>query len=184
MTAKTSTMTQPKMEKIVNSKKGNFYTLLMPVGFLIFVGLPVYLNAQDNDSAAIVAIIDAIEKGWEQGDGTPFREHYLDFEGARFVESGGQNEGLTDLVEHHVETEGDALEDVELSFSNVETHVEGGFAWAIADVEFKALVKKDERRIHSRGYETFLFRRVNGKWKIVHTHSSSRPVKTTVNHQK
>ena len=59
--------------------------------------------AQEDDSAALIAIIDAIEKGWEQGDGTPFREHYLDFEGARYVESGGQNEGLTDLVEHHVE---------------------------------------------------------------------------------
>ena len=47
------------------------------------------LPAQENDSAELVAIIDAIEKGWEQGDGTPFREHYLDFEGARYVESGG-----------------------------------------------------------------------------------------------
>ncbi len=44
------------------------------------------LLAQDDDSAALVAIIDAIEKGWEHGDGKPFREHYLDFAGARYVE--------------------------------------------------------------------------------------------------
>jgi hypothetical protein len=144
---------------------------------LIFFQAPVLLQAQDEDSAALIAIIDAIEKGWEQGDGTPFRKHYLDFEGARYVESGGQNEGLSDLVEHHVEPEGDALDDFELSLSNVETHIEGDFAWAITDVDVKAFVKKDQRLIHNRGYETFLFRREAGKWKVIHTHSSSRPVK-------
>ena len=132
--------------------------------------------SQNDDSVALTAIIDAIEKGWEQGDGTPFRKHYLDFEGARYIESGGQNEGVTDLVEHHVEPEGDALSDFELSLSNVETHVEGDFAWAITDVEVKATVNRDNRKIHSRGYETFLFRRVDGNWKVIHTHSSSRPV--------
>lgn len=126
---------------------------------------------------ALIAIIDAIEKGWEQGDGTPFREHYYDFAGARYIESGGQNEGLNDLVEHHVEPEGDALSNFELSLDNIEIHVEGNFAWAIADVEVEATVNRDGREIHNRGYETFLFRRLENVWKVVHTHSSSRPVK-------
>ncbi len=135
------------------------------------------VQAQQDDSAALIAIIDAVEKGWEQGDGQPFRTHFLDFEGARYIESGGQNAGLTDLIEHHVEPEGDALDSFELTISNIDTHVEGDFAWAVADVEFKATVKRDQREIHSRGYETYLFRRVDGKWMIIHTHSSSRPVK-------
>jgi len=154
-----------------------FCSLLVQFGFFLAIAVPGYLNAQENDSTAIVAIIDDIEKGWEEGDGTPFREHYLDFEGARYVESGGQNQGLTDLVEHHVEPEGDALGEFELTLSNIETHIEGDFAWAIADVDVKALVKDGQRRIHNRGYETFLFRLTGGEWKIVHTHSSSRPVK-------
>ena len=40
-------------------------------------------QAQQDDSAALIAIIDAVEKGWEQGDGQPFRKHFLDFEGCR-----------------------------------------------------------------------------------------------------
>ena len=141
-----------------------------------FIGMTA--SAQENDADAITGIIDAIEKGWEQGDGTPFRKHFLDFEGARYIESGGQNEGLTDLVEHHVEPEGDALSDFELSLSDADIHIEGDFAWAIVDVEVKATVNRDDRQIHNRGYETFLFRRVDGDWKIVHSHSSSRPVKS------
>ncbi len=133
-------------------------------------------RAQDPDREALVAIIDAIEKGWEQGDGTPFWSHYLDFEGARYFESGGQNVGLRDLVEHHVEPEGDALADFELDLTNIETHVEGDFAWATADVDVKATIRRDNRQIHNRGYETFIFRRIDGEWKVIHTHSSSRPV--------
>jgi len=141
------------------------------------------LSAQENDPAELIAIIDAIEKGWEHGDGQPFREHYLDFEGARYIEGGGQNEGLDDLVGHHVEPEGDALADFELNLTNVETHVEGDFAWAVVDVDVKALVKSEQRQIHNRGYETFLFRRVGGEWKVVHTHSSSRPVTPETSHE-
>ena len=147
----------------------------------VVLGVLAINTAQANDSSAdhdsLVNIIAAIEQGWETADGTPFRTHFLDFEGARYVESGGQNEGLDDLVTHHVEPEGDALSGLELSFNEVETHIEGDFAWAIARTEIKATVRKDNREIHNRGYETFLFRRIDGVWKVVHTHSSSRPVK-------
>ena len=139
--------------------------------------------AQDDDAAELVAIVQAVAKGWEEADGTPFREHFLDFEGARYIESGGQNTGLSDLVEHHVEPEGDALDSLELTFSKIETHIEGDFAWAVANTEVKAVVKEDKRVIHSRGYETFLYRRVDGEWKVVHTHSSSRPVTVEAGHE-
>ena len=49
------------------------------------------MQAQQDDLAALIAIIDAVEKGWEQGAGQPFRKHFLGFEDARYIESGGQN---------------------------------------------------------------------------------------------
>ncbi len=141
-----------------------------------FLSQPV--QAQEDDSAALIAIIDAVEKGWEQGDGQPFRKHFLDFEGARYIESGGQDAGLTHLIEHHVEPESGSFDGFDVIFSNIDTYVEGDFAWAVADFEYKATLKSDQSKIHGRGYETFLFRRVDGNWMIVHTHSSSRPVKS------
>lgn len=147
------------------------------VGALVILIIAPTAQAQDADTDELTAIIQAIELGWEQADGTPFREHFLDFDGARYVESGGQNVGLSDLIDHHVEPEGDALDGLELNFSDIETHVEGSFAWAVTDVEVIAVVKSDGRKIHNRGYETFLFRRIGSEWKVVHTHSSSRPVK-------
>ena len=150
--------------------------------FSVFLGMGVAsvvaAATAETDRDALVAIIEAIERGWEEADGTPFRAHYLDFEGARYIEGGGQNKGLDDLVEHHVIPEGDALSDFDLELSNIETHVEGDMAWAIADVEFTATVNRDGRSIHRRGHQTFLFRRVGTDWKVIHTHSSSRPVRT------
>jgi SnoaL-like protein len=157
----------------------NTWTRITIFTTLMFLGQSFSLQparAQDDDAAALISIIDAIAKGWEQADGTPFRDNFLDFEGARYIESGGQNAGLNDLITHHVEPEGDSLDSLDLSFSNIETHFEGDFAWAIAATEIKATLKTDKRVIHNRGYETFLFRRVDGEWKVVHTHSSSRPV--------
>ncbi len=129
------------------------------------------------DTEAILKIIAAVEYGWENGDGKPFREHFLDFEGARYVESGGQNEGLDDLVTNHVEPEKDALEYLTLDFSNIEVHFEGDFAWAIADTKVGGKVRSSGVEFDKKGFQTFLFRYVNGTWKVVHTHSSSRDAK-------
>lgn len=130
--------------------------------------------AADRDE--LVAIVAEVEIGWEQADGTAFRQRFLDWDGARYVESGGQNVGLDDLIDNHVEPEGDALEYLELDLTDVVVHLEGDLAWAIANVEVRAKVRKDGRVIHKKGYQTFIFRRVQGQWKVLHTHSSTRPL--------
>ena len=142
----------------------------------LIVGVFAFLSACDapKDEQPILDIISAIEHGWENGDGAPFRENFLDFAGARYVESGGQNEGLDDLVTNHVEPEKDALEYLELDFSNIEVHFEGNFAWAVADTEVKGKVNSSGFEFDKTGRQTFLFRYVDGKWMVVHTHSSSR----------
>ncbi len=147
---------------------------------LLFIAMlftvPAVTMAQDDD-AALREIIEAVRIGWVEADGTPFREHFLDFEGARYFEGGGENEGLTDLIESHVEPEADAFESFSLGFSNIETYIEGDFAWALVNTEIKAKLKSDGREIHNKGRGTYLFRKVGGAWKVVHTNSASRPVK-------
>lgn len=143
-------------------------------------------NHNDKSKQAIVDIISGIKFGWENGDGTPFRENYLDFKGARYIESGGQNPGLDSLVNHHVEPEKDAMEYLELNFSNIEVTFEGkdkDFAWAIADSAVKGKVKKSGKVFDKTGYQTFLFRKVEGGWKVVHTHSSTRDKRPKAAHK-
>lgn len=143
--------------------------------FVIFFLLSGFKEPEDKE--AILGIIADVELGWENGDGTPFRKHFLDFEGARYVESGGQNISLDDLVTNHVEPEKDALEYLSLDFDNIEIHFEGDFAWAIADTKVKGKVHSSGLEFDKKGFQTFLFRFVDGVWQVVHTHSSSRDVK-------
>jgi SnoaL-like protein len=151
------------------------HKIIFLVVALVFT--PVMAFANEADEASIKAIIADIGKGWENGDGAPFRKHFLDFEGARYIESGGQNEGLDDLVVHHVEPEKGAIENFEVKYSDIEVNFEGGFAWAIADTRIKGTLVKSGRVIDKAGRSTFLFRNIDGVWKVVHTHSSSRDYK-------
>jgi len=135
---------------------------------------------QDDDSAddkAIKSIINAIQKGWEDGDGTPFRTHFLDYEGARYFESGGQNSGLSDLVENHVEPEKNSIPDLKLGLNDLKIHYEEGFAWATASTTIQGTIMSSGRILDNTGKQTWLFRNINGTWKVVHTHSSSRAVR-------
>lgn len=167
----------------------NTATSLTLLACLLMAGLPALsagalATQQDNshehasepvqDEALIRAIMAEVAGGWENADGTPFERHYLDFPGARYVESGGQNEGLRDLIDHHVVPEGDSLSSLELDITDIEVHFEGAFAWAIGSVELKATIASSGDELHRRGYETFLFRWIENAWKVVHTHSSTR----------
>jgi len=132
------------------------------------------VDTSHHDPALIEGILEDVRVGWEQGDGAPFYEHFLDWEGARYFEGGGENVGLRDLVENHVEPEAEL--GLSLELSNIQPHFEGDFAWALADTEIR-LTTPDGRDIHNRGHATYLFRWVDDAWKIVHTQSASSPVR-------
>jgi hypothetical protein len=152
------------------------------VGLLASFILNQTANAavSSEDTSSLMSIISDIKYGWENGDGTPFRKHYLDFDGARYIESGGQNEGLDDLVLHHVEPEKDALDYLSLDFSEFDIHIESHFAWVLANTRVKGKVKRSGKVFDKTGYQTFLFKQVDGAWKVVHTHSSSRDTKPRI----
>lgn len=150
------------------------YILLILIVSLLSFSASAESVKTASDNEQITNIIHAIELGWESGDGAPFREHFVDFEGARYFESGGQNVGLDDLVEHHVEPEKDMLVFLSLDFTNIQIHVEGDFAWALADTAVKGEVRKSGKTFDKTGFQTFLFKKVEGEWKVIHTHSSSR----------
>jgi hypothetical protein len=151
--------------------------LILSTLMLIFSASLLAQDDKNHDKEAILKIIEGIKYGWENGDGKPFRDNFLDFKGARYIESGGQNAGLDSLVTHHVEPEKDALEYLKLDFSDIEVNFESDFAWAVATTRVKGKLRNSERTFDKSGFQTFLFRKIDNQWKVVHTHSSSRDYK-------
>ena len=80
--------------------------LLNSVFCLVGLGLLALPAMAQDDDAALKEIIEAVRVGWVEADGAPFRQHFLDFEGARYFEGGGQFEYLNDPEKtansHHV----------------------------------------------------------------------------------
>ena len=150
------------------------------IAFILMMSIHTLVGAEESqtkinaDKKQIEEIVSSIKYGWENGDGAPFRKYFLDFDGARYFESGGQNIGLNDLVEHHVEPEKDALVYLKLNFKNLQIHIEGDIAWALANTEVKGEVRKNGKVFDKTGHQTFLFKKIEGDWKVIHTHSSSR----------
>ena len=103
-------------------------------------------NIADHNEKLIENIINDIRLGWENGDGTAFRKHFLDWDDARYFEGGGQNIGLEDLIVNHVEPEAEL--GLKLGFTNIQIHFEGNFAWAVVDTEIK-LTTTSGRKIHN-----------------------------------
>ena len=79
------------------------------------------------------------------------------------------------MIENHVEPEKDAIPDLSLGFSNIDVHFEGDdFAWAVMGTTIGGTVSSSGERLDRTGKQTVLFRKIDGDWKVVHTHSSSR----------
>ncbi|MFD2819753.1 nuclear transport factor 2 family protein [Paraglaciecola chathamensis] len=144
--------------------------------------LGVFASQADEDKATIEEIIIAIENGWESGQGRPFYEHYLDHKGARYIESGGQNTGLSDLVENHVEPEKEVLKRLTIDILDMDITIDDDMAWAITTVNVSGEVRKTGSTFDKKGYQTYLFKRTSNGWKVIHSHSSTRDKKLHKHH--
>mgnify|MGYP006118901187 CR=1 FL=1 len=50
---------------------------------------------------------------------------FFNFKGARYIKSGGQNQGLDPLITEHIELEKGAMEYMKIDFNDIEVHFEG-----------------------------------------------------------
>jgi ketosteroid isomerase-like protein len=100
--------------------------------------------------------------------------HFLNWDGARYFEGGGQNVGLEDIIVHHVEPK--AKLGLKLVFDNIQTHFKENFACVLVNTKIK-LMRKRARKIHNKGHGTYVLRWVNDTWKVVHTQSTRKRVK-------
>lgn len=136
-------------------------------------------NPDEENKAAIQQVIRGVARAWQDGDSVAFRKYFAGDKDIRMIEGGTQDIGVSDLIEHHLLPHHQEFAELEIDIKETEIHFVNGYdnAWAISDfdVQIKA---RDGKETRATGYETFIFRRFNGKWKIVHSHSSTQRVKS------
>lgn len=146
---------------------------------LICAPLAFAHDPDEENKTAIRQVIQAVARAWQDGDAVAFRIYFADDKDIRMIEGGTQDIGVGDLIEHHLLPHHQEFAELTIDIKETEIHFVNGYdnAWAISDfdVQIKA---RDGKETRATGYETFVLQRFNGKWKIVHSHSSTQRVKS------
>ena len=71
---------------------------------------------------------------------------------------------------------GDTFSERTLTIKDVSIHTYGDTAWAEFYWDFKAKFRKDGTALATKGRETQIYHKEQGKWRLVHVHYSGMPV--------
>lgn len=168
-----------------SNSRGNFCIsgMLMQIIFLISVVFSFYgftaHDPEEENRNEIRSVLRAVTGAWEDSDTASFRRYYANGKEVRMIEGGRQNIGVDDLIQHHVLPHHEEFAELKINVKDTEVHLLNGYAsaWAIQDFDVK-IRTKDGKETRATGFETIVLQRLNGKWKIVHSHTSTRRVKS------
>ena len=128
----------------------------------------------NEDATSLVSISEAIEYGCEETGESPIQRYFLDYENEHANGQKIKSRKVSKLYKQHAGHKPDFQQILQLSLSNMESHIEGNYVWFVVNVNARALSEADGHKMLSQGYETFLFHLEEGMWKVIHTHGSPR----------
>jgi ketosteroid isomerase-like protein len=90
-------------------------------------------------------------------------------------ESGQANYDWADYRDHHLVPEMGEMKDTKYSFNDIKIHVSGNTAWATLKYTISADVTDNgkTRHVEGAGLGTAILEKRDGRWQIVHWHSSA-----------
>jgi ketosteroid isomerase-like protein len=94
-----------------------------------------------------------------------------------FIHPLGHEHGLEQIKDNvYKHLMGDTFSQRKLSIHDISAHVYGHTAWAEFYWDFAAKFRKDGSPITTHGRETQVYRKEQGRWRLVHVHYSGMPV--------
>jgi ketosteroid isomerase-like protein len=127
--------------------------------------------AQSKDEKRVRDVLDATTTAFVKNDMATQEKLWGDDESVTVFESGYANYGWVDYRDNHLAGEMKEIVNGKYSVSDVKVKVSGKTAWAI----FKYAISGDAngRHFEGAGLGTAVLEKRNGKWVIVHWHSSA-----------
>lgn len=138
------------------------------VGFNFYEGV----SAQSNEVKAVTDVLTREAQAVEKGDLAALDKIWANSEDVTVFESGHANYGWTDYRNNHLAPELKEFKNTKYAFSDLKVKVDGKTAWAT----FKYSLSADigARNIQSGGLGTAVLEKRDGRWQIVHWHSSAQ----------
>lgn len=146
-------------------------------GLSVFVALGLIsgfwtVSAHDTDEEAVKKVLMQEARAIETGDLETLDKLWSHGDSVLIFESGGVDKGWQNYRDHHLAPELKVFKNTKYAVSDVNVKVNGKTAWATFKYALSADYK--ERKIESNGVGTMVFEKADGKWLIVHSHTSAR----------
>ncbi|MDQ6822889.1 MAG: nuclear transport factor 2 family protein [Candidatus Eremiobacteraeota bacterium] len=147
------------------------------VALLCFALAPAVANAHPpltlTDDAAVRAQLNASAHAFETHDLDALAKTFVNDSSLTIFEGGEVNNGWTDYRDNHIKPEMAEITSVQYSLSNIKAHIDHRTAWATFNYHIVGSTAK--RSFDSNGIGTAILQKIQGRWLIVHWHSTRSP---------
>ena len=143
----------------------------------LFIVLAILLTSsalfsQSNDSVAVKAVLQQNKSALENLDGTTVKNLFT--ADSKVFESGKSEETFANYLEHHLAPEFKEFASFKFSDYKVDVDMAGNYAFTTETYNYTIVLAKDKSGIKRKGIATAVLKNVNGEWKIMTSHNSSR----------
>lgn len=129
------------------------------------------VSGQNDEVKAVTDVLTSEAAAVEKGDLAALDMLWANDESVTVFESGHANYGWNDYRNSHLAPELKAFKNTKYAFSDLKMKVDGKTAWAT--FKYTLAAEMGTRRVESGGLGTAVLEKRDGKWRIVHWHSSS-----------
>lgn len=128
-------------------------------------------TAQTGDESAVREALTQNAAAFERGDMAALNRLWANDEAVTVFESGHANYGWADYRDNHLKPEMAEMKNTKYSLSDIKARIAGNTAWATFKYTISADLK--DRRVEASGLGTAVLEKRDGRWQIVHWHTSS-----------
>ena len=129
-------------------------------------------DAHDDNEKAVIEVLQQEAAAFEKGDVEALNKFWANDEWVSVFESGSADIGWANYRDHHLIPEMKELKNTKHVLSDIRVHVAGKTAWATFKYALAGDIK--DRHIDVNGLGTAVLEERNGRWLIVHRHTSAR----------
>lgn len=138
---------------------------------VLLLGAPA-VYAQDEEEAAVRAVVEAFAAFAQDGNLAGIDTLFAPGRGVHIIEGAGVNHGWVDYRDNHLGPELESFDNLAYRYYAVEPQVRDDVAWA--GFRYDLTVDTSRGHIEQEGRGTAVLERRDGRWLIVHLHTSGR----------
>jgi ketosteroid isomerase-like protein len=132
-------------------------------------------KARMDDEAGVREALVKSATSFEKNDIAMATQVWANDESLTVFESGHANYGWADYRDHHLVPEMGEMKNTKYAFSDIRVHLAGRTAWATLKYTISADVTENgkPRHVDGGGLGTAVLEQRDGRWQIMHWHSSA-----------